>query len=265
LRRKVRDVAGIAVFMRPIQNLQLGGRPSKAQYQYILQSVQADELNGWALKLQDKMRPDQSLFRDVTSDSQLRGLQASLKIDRDRANTLGVSIDAVRSALYSAFGERQVSTIYTSTDSYQVILEVVPGAKQDESAFSNIYVRSATGALVPMSAFTTVERTVGTDVDQPRRPAAGGDGLVQPRAWRCARRRDREDRALPRRAPDAAVDHHDLRRRCGRVQELAGQPGRADRCRAAGDLRAARRAVRELRAPADRSSPGCRRRRSARC
>src|SRR6266568_5264076 len=96
LRRKLRDVAGIAVFMRPIQNLQLGGRPSKAQYQYILQSVQAGEINGWALKLQEKMRPD-PLFRDVTSDSQLRGLQASLKIDRDRANTLGVSIDSVRS------------------------------------------------------------------------------------------------------------------------------------------------------------------------
>jgi HAE1 family hydrophobic/amphiphilic exporter-1 len=161
LRRKVAAVPGIAVFMRPIQNLQLGGRPSKAQYQYILQSVRADEINGWAVKLQDKMRPDTALFRDVTSDSQLRGLQASLKIDRDRANTLGVSIDSVRSALYSAFGERQVSTIYTPTDSYQVILEVVPGAKQDENAFNNIYVRSATGALVPMSAFTTVERTVG--------------------------------------------------------------------------------------------------------
>ena len=161
LRRKVREVPGIAVYMQPIQNLQLGGRPSKAQFQYILQSVRADELNTWALKLQDKMRPDQALFRDVTSDSQLRGLQASLTIDRDRANTLGVSIDSVRSALYSAFGERQVSTIYTATDSYQVILEVVPGAKQDENAFNSIYVRSATGALVPMSAFTTVERTVG--------------------------------------------------------------------------------------------------------
>ena len=160
LRRKLRDVAGIAVFMRPIQNLQLGGRQSKAQYQYILQSVQAGELNSWALKLQEKMRPD-PLFRDVTSDSQLRGLQASLKIDRDRANTLGVSIDTVRSALYSAFGERQVSTIYTSVDSYQVILEVAPGAKEDESAFNNIYVRSSTGALVPMSSFTTVERTIG--------------------------------------------------------------------------------------------------------
>jgi HAE1 family hydrophobic/amphiphilic exporter-1 len=160
LRRKLREVAGIAVFMRPIQNLQLGGRPSKAQYQYILQSVRADELNGWAVKLQEKMRPD-PLFRDVTSDSQLRGLQASLRIDRDRANTLGVSIDAVRSVLYSAFGERQVSTMYTGVDSYQVILEVAPGAKQDESALNNIYVRSNTGALVPMSSFTTVDRTIG--------------------------------------------------------------------------------------------------------
>jgi len=160
LRRKLRDVAGIAVFMRPIQNLQLGGRQSKAQYQYILQSVRADELNSWAVKLQEKLRPD-PLFRDVTSDSQLRGLQASLKIDRDRANTLGVSIDTVRSALYSAFGERQVSTIYTSVDSYQVILEVVAGAKQDEGAFNGIYVRSSSGSLVPMSSFTTVERTIG--------------------------------------------------------------------------------------------------------
>ncbi len=160
LRRKFRDVAGLNVFMRPVQNLQLGGRQSKAQYQYILQSVRADELSDWASKLQDKLRTD-AMFRDVTSDSQLRALQASLKIDRDRANTLGVSIDAIRSALYSAFGERQVSTIYLPTDSYQVIMEVAPEAKSDEGAFNNIYVRSSTGALVPMSAFATVERAVG--------------------------------------------------------------------------------------------------------
>ncbi len=160
LRKKLREVPGISVYMRPIQNLQLGGRPSKAQYQYILQSVQAGELNDWALKLQEPMRAD-PMFRDVTSDSQLKGLQASLKIDRDRANTLGVSIDAVRSALYSAFGERQVSTIYTAVDSYQVIMEVAPGAKQDESAFNNIHVRSSNGALVPLSSFATVTRSVG--------------------------------------------------------------------------------------------------------
>ena len=160
LRRKLREVPGVTVYLRPIQNLQLGGRPSKAQYQYILQSVQAGEINTWAQRLQDKMRPD-PLFRDVTSDSQLRGLQASLKIDRDRANTLGVAIDNVRTALYSAFGERQVSTIYTSVDSYQVIMELTPEAKQDESAFGSVYVRSSSGALVPLSAFATVERSVG--------------------------------------------------------------------------------------------------------
>ena len=160
LRLKLRSVAGISVSMRPVQNLQLGGRPSKAQYQYILQSVKADEINAWAQRLQEKMRPD-PMFRDVTSDSQLRGLQASLKIDRDRANTLGVSIDGVRSALFSAFGERQVSTIYTPVDSYQVIMEVAPGARQDESAFSSVFVRSSTGALVPLSSFATVERSVG--------------------------------------------------------------------------------------------------------
>ena len=161
LRKKLREVSGINVFMRPIQNLQLGGRPSKAQYQYILQSVKADEINDWAVKLQERLRADTVLFRDVTSDAQLRGLQAQLKIDRDRANTLGVSIEAIRSALFSAFGERQVSTIYLPSDSYQVIMEVAPLAKQDESALNNIYVRASTGGLVPLSTFATVERSVG--------------------------------------------------------------------------------------------------------
>ncbi len=160
LRKKLRSIAGLNVFMRPIQNLQLGGRPSKAQFQYVLQSVRADELNTWAGKLQEKLRAD-PLFRDVTSDAQFRSLQAQLKIDRDRANSLGVSMEAVRSALFSAFGERQVSTIYLPTDSYQVIMEVAPEAKQDEQALTNIYVRANTGALVPISNFTTVERMMG--------------------------------------------------------------------------------------------------------
>ncbi|MFM6999797.1 MAG: efflux RND transporter permease subunit [Limnohabitans sp.] len=160
LRKKLRAIPGINVFMRPVQNLQLGGRQSKARYQYILQSVQADQLNVWANKLQEKMRAE-PIFRDVTSDAQLRGLQAQIKINRDRANTLGVSVDAIRTALFSAFGERQVSTMYLTTDSYQVIMEVAPEAKQDESALSGIYVRSSNGALVPLSSFATVERAVG--------------------------------------------------------------------------------------------------------
>ena len=160
LRRKLRTVPGITAFMRPIQNLRLGGRISKAQYQYILQSVRPDELNGWAQKIQDQLR-NNPIFRDVNSDSQLRGLQATLQIDRDRANALGVPMDAVRSALFSAFGERQVSTIFTSVDGYQVIMELEPSQKEDEAAFGGIYLRSDTGALVPLTAFATVKRTIG--------------------------------------------------------------------------------------------------------
>ncbi len=104
LRKKFRAVPGIAVYLRPVQNLQLGGRSSKSRYQYTLQSVSAGELNSWAVKLQDKLRGD-ARFRDVTSDSQLRGLQASLVIDRERAAILGVQmLDTCRSpkASYSA-------------------------------------------------------------------------------------------------------------------------------------------------------------------
>jgi HAE1 family hydrophobic/amphiphilic exporter-1 len=160
LRNKLKAVPGITVFLRPTQNLQLGGRPSKSQYQFIMQSVNASELSSWAFKMQDKMRADPG-FKDVTTDSQLKGLQASISIDRDRANSLGVGIDAIRAALYSAFGERQIATLFTSVDSYAVVLEVAPENRKDESAIGSIYVRSNTGNLVPMSSFATVTRTVG--------------------------------------------------------------------------------------------------------
>jgi HAE1 family hydrophobic/amphiphilic exporter-1 len=160
LRKKVRAVPGMAVYFRPIQNLQLGGRVSKSRYQYILQSVRAEELNEWSNKLLEKLRGDEA-FRDVTSDSQLKGLQATLKIDRDKANLLGVNMQDLRSVLYSAFGERQVSTIYTSSNDYQVIMEVAEAYKRDENAFDKIYVRSKTGNLVPLASFANVERTVG--------------------------------------------------------------------------------------------------------
>lgn len=122
--------------------------------------MRADELNDWASKLQDKLRAD-PLFRDVQSDAQLCALQAQLNIDRDRANALGISMDSIRTALFDAFGERQVSTIYLPTDSYSVILEVAPEAKLDENAINNIYVRASSGTLVPLASFTKVERTVG--------------------------------------------------------------------------------------------------------
>ena len=160
MRKKLRSVPGIAVYLRPVQNLQLGGRQSKSRYQYTLQSISAGELNVWAIKLQEKLRAD-PLFRDITSDSQLRGLQANLIIDNERANILGVQMQDLRSALYDAFGERQVSSIYAETNTYQVIMEARDGDRQSEEAFSKIYLRGKGGVLVPLTAFATVQRGLG--------------------------------------------------------------------------------------------------------
>ncbi|MCH7342943.1 efflux RND transporter permease subunit [Pelomonas sp. CA6] len=160
LRKKLRQVPGIAVYLRPVQNLQLGGRQSKSRYQYTLQSVSAGELNSWATQLQDKLRND-PIFRDVTSDSQLRGLQANLVIDRERATLLGVQMQDLRNALYSAFGERQISSIYAESNTFQVIMEASDADRTSEDALAKIYLRSKSGALVPLTAFARVERGLG--------------------------------------------------------------------------------------------------------
>ena len=160
LRAAAASVPGLTVYLNPVQNLQLGGRPSKSRYQYTLQSVTPDALGGWADKLIEKMRVDPA-FRDVTSDAQNKGLQASLKIDRDKANTLGVQISDVRSALYLAFGERQVSTIYSSVASYFVILEAAELDRQFGDALTKVAVRSSSGQLVQLSSFASVERSLG--------------------------------------------------------------------------------------------------------
>jgi hydrophobic/amphiphilic exporter-1 (mainly G- bacteria), HAE1 family len=160
LRRATRQVPGVAVYLRPIQNLQLGGRQSKSRYQYAMQSVSAGALSEWSNKMMDRMRTDPA-FRDVTSDSQNRGLQASLRIDRDKANLLGVQIGDVRNALYDAFGERQVSSIYSSANTYLVILEADNEDRRFEEGLSKINLRGRNGTLVPMSSIARVERTVG--------------------------------------------------------------------------------------------------------
>ena len=160
LRHEVRAIPGVNVFINPIQNLRLGGRLSKSRYQYVMRSVRAEELRTASDGLMARMKAN-DIFRDVTSDSQLKGLQARLNINRDKANSLGVQIADIRSALYSAFGERQVSTIYTSSDSYQVIMQVAAEYRADERAFNNIYVRAKNGTLVPLSGVATVEREVG--------------------------------------------------------------------------------------------------------
>ncbi len=163
LRKTARTVPGISVYLRPSQNLQIGGRPSKSRYQYTLQSVSPDALNDWANKFQERMRAE-PIFRDVTSDSQQRGLQASIKIDRDKANLLGVQMSDIRTTLYAAFGERQVSTIYTPSASYNVIMEAADEDRQYESSLGKLSVRSKNGNLVQLASIGKIERTVGPTV-----------------------------------------------------------------------------------------------------
>ena len=117
LRAKFKEIPGLQVYMRPVQNLQLGGKSSKSRYQFTLQSVGFEGVNEWADKLMQKMRAD-PMFRDVTSDSQMKGLNVKINIDREKAASAGVNIADVRSALYNAFGEKQVSTIYTPVNTY---------------------------------------------------------------------------------------------------------------------------------------------------
>ena len=160
LRQKLRH-PGMAIYMRPVQNLQLGGKVTKSRYQYVMQSVSADALTEWSLQLMNKMRAD-PVFRDVTSDTQLRGLQANVQFNRDKAGAMGVSTQDVRNALYNAFGDRQVSTIFTPVNSYQVILEAPSDFRQFEDGIGKMYVRSrTTQQLIPLSTLVTVTRTVG--------------------------------------------------------------------------------------------------------
>lgn len=160
LRRDVAQVAGVTVYMNPVQNLNIGGRLSKSQYQFAMQSINQEELYSWSEKLGAAMQKDQ-LFRDVTSDLQNNAPQATLIIDRDKANTLGISSDVLRSTLYSGFGSRIASTIYTTGDSFPVIVEFDPNANWSPDRLDLIRIRSNTGALIPLASFARVERTSG--------------------------------------------------------------------------------------------------------
>jgi HAE1 family hydrophobic/amphiphilic exporter-1 len=160
LRKATRSVAGVQVFLAPVQNLQLGGRQSKSRYQYTLQSVSGGEIGGWAEQFLERMRLD-ARFRDVNSDSQNKALQATVDIDRDKAALLGVQMADIRTVMYASFGERQVSTIYSTAASYYVILEAAASDRYYDEALSRVSVRSKTGELVKLSSIATVRRTVG--------------------------------------------------------------------------------------------------------
>jgi HAE1 family hydrophobic/amphiphilic exporter-1 len=160
LRSETRFLPGIQVFFGAVQNLKIGGRSARSSYQYTLQAVGAEQLDLWADRMMAAMKKT-GVFVGLNSDAQKDGLQAQLSIDRDKAALLGVDMASVRNTLYSAFGSRQVSTIYAPEDSYQVIMELADTSRRDETDLSTIYVRGANHALVPLSAFSVVTRAKG--------------------------------------------------------------------------------------------------------
>ena len=156
LRAKLSHVPGATLFLQAVQDLRIGGRASNAQFQYTLRSSDLALLNAAAPPMLAKLRTLPEL-RDVSTDQQNRGLQASLVIDRDTASRLGILPQAIDDTLYDAFGQRQVSTIFGRLNQYHVVLEVAPRFQQDPDALKAIYVKSSAGPPVPLSAFSHFE------------------------------------------------------------------------------------------------------------
>jgi multidrug efflux pump len=153
LQTKLANVKGITLYMQPVQDLTVEDRISRTQFQYTMEDADAKELSDWAPKLVEKLTALPEL-RDVASDQQDRGLQATIAIDRDTASRLGILPQTIDDTLYDAFGQRQVSTIFTQLNQYHVILEVDPTFQQNPDALKQIFVHSSNGTEVPLSAFT---------------------------------------------------------------------------------------------------------------
>jgi len=156
LRSKLAVVPGATLYMRAYQDITVGGRISSSQYQFTLSSENLADLLDWAPRVETEMKQLPEL-RDIASDQQTRGLQATLAIDRDTASRLGISPQTIDNTLYDAFGQRQVSTIYTQLNQYHVVMEVDSAFRDSTDAIQSLYVRSANGGQVPLSAFTHYE------------------------------------------------------------------------------------------------------------
>ena len=153
IRKEVAHIPGVNLYLQAVQDLRIGGRMSNAQYQFTIQSDDLNELNVWAPKVLKKLRTVK-ILTDVSSDQQNSGLEANVVVDRDTASRLGLSQQAIDDTLYDAFGQRQVSTMYTPLNQYHVVMEVAPQFWQNPESLDLIHVRSNTGGLVKLSTFT---------------------------------------------------------------------------------------------------------------
>jgi multidrug efflux pump len=153
LQPELAKVNGITLYMQPVQDLTVEDRVSRTQYQYSMEDADAQELSVWATRLVEELRKLPSM-RDVATDQQNGGLKAELVIDRDTASRLGILPQAIDDTLYDAFGQRQVSTIFTQLNQYHVVLEVDPQFSQNPDSLKNIYVHSNSGMQVPLASFS---------------------------------------------------------------------------------------------------------------
>ena len=160
LRKNANIVPGIRIFFQPIQNINLGGKLDKSQYQYTLQSNDTATLYRLAPELRDKIAQIPGLL-DVTTDLYIKNPQVTIQVDREKSAVYGLSVDQVRQELYNAFGARQVATIYSPVNTYQVILEAQPEFQAGPDDLARIYLKTTNGTVVPLSAVTKFEPTVG--------------------------------------------------------------------------------------------------------
>src|SRR5579862_2619601 len=152
LRPKLSHIPGATLYLQSVQDLQIGGRMSNAQYQYTLSGENLDELYTWAPQLLERLRKIPQL-KDVNSDQQITGLEENVVIDRDTAARLGVTPQQIDAVLYDAFGQEQISTIYQTLNQYHVVMEVDPRYQKTPDALKSVYVITSGGAQVPLSSF----------------------------------------------------------------------------------------------------------------
>jgi hydrophobe/amphiphile efflux-1 (HAE1) family protein len=159
LRPKLARVEGIQLFLQSIQDVRIGGRPTRTQYQYTLQDADLDELRLWSPRLVDAMRASPDL-KDVASDLQTSGLQLDFSLDRDTMARVGVTPADVDGVLYDAYGQRQVATTYTQANQYRVVLEVLPEWQKGPDSLENLWVKGATGQPVPLRSVVHMRPSV---------------------------------------------------------------------------------------------------------
>ncbi len=205
LRPKLMALPGAPTVLQPVQELRIGGRQSRALYQYTLMSTDLAQLMAWAPRMTAKVRTLPQCV-DVSSDQQNRGLQANLVIDRPTASRLGITPQLIDNTLYDAFGQNQVSITYTQLNQYHVVMEVAPPFWQRPETLRDIYVRPPNGPMVPLERIHPLRANPYVALRKSPGTVPGGDHFVQSRSRVCPRGCGKSDREGQARDGNAGYD-----------------------------------------------------------